>query len=217
MFKRKNLFDSESPQALFEKEETASHQPPRTNYSDSLHNSYSTKEEVFSEPPSSPLPPSIREEQDNSSDHSQQQGPNLYSNTSWEQQDAFTPPNQMSMEKPETTLGKGVHFKGTLSFKRLLRIDGTFEGELISEGKVLIGPTGVVKSNISMTEAIIEGYVEGNITAKERLEIRGEAQVHGNIIARVLSVDEGATIAGHVHVTPHRDEKAKTEEADSKG
>lgn len=216
MFKRKNLFDSESPQALFEKEESVNHQSSRANYSDSLHSSYPTKEEAFSEPTSVSIPPSSREELESSPEHSQHQGPNLYSNTSWEQQDAFTPPNQMSMEKPETTLGKGVHFKGTLSFKRLLRIDGTFEGELISEGKVLIGPTGVVKSNISMTEAIIEGYVEGNITAKERLEIRGEAQVHGNIIARVLSVDEGATIAGHVHVTPHRDEKTKIEESDSK-
>src|SRR5947209_20556868 len=45
----------------------------------------------------------------------------------------------MLKEEPETTLGEGVTFKGELTFERLLRIDGTFEGELLSQGKVIIG------------------------------------------------------------------------------
>jgi cytoskeletal protein CcmA (bactofilin family) len=107
-------------------------------------------------------------------------------------------------EQPETTLGEGVTFKGELAFQRLLRIDGTFEGDLISKGKLVVGPKGHVKSdNIRLREAIIEGFVEGNITVEERIELRSEARVRGNIKAQSISVDEGVSIVGHVTVAPY--------------
>ena len=108
----------------------------------------------------------------------------------------------VAKEEPETTLGEGVTFRGELTFERLLRIDGTFEGELISKGKVIVGPKGQVKANLNLREAIIEGKVEGNITVEERLELRGEASVHGDITAKLLSVDEGVTMCGRVIVNP---------------
>jgi cytoskeletal protein CcmA (bactofilin family) len=104
-------------------------------------------------------------------------------------------------EEPETTLGEGVTFRGELSFERLLRIDGTFEGDLLSQGKVIVGPHGVVKANLNLREAIIEGQVEGNIVVAERLELRGEAVVIGDIEAKFLSVDEGVRIQGLVQVS----------------
>jgi len=105
-------------------------------------------------------------------------------------------------EEPETVLGEGVTFKGELSFKRFLRIDGQFEGELNSEGKLVIGPRGVVKSNVKMREVIVEGYVEGNIIVDERIELRGDAQVYGDISAKILSVDEGVTVVGNLSIRP---------------
>ncbi len=107
-----------------------------------------------------------------------------------------------SEETPETTLGEGVTFRGSLSFERLLRIDGSFEGDLLSQGKVIVGPTGKVKANLNLREAIIEGIIEGNITVQEKLELRGEAVVKGDIQAKSLCVDEGVTITGYVLVTP---------------
>ncbi len=104
-------------------------------------------------------------------------------------------------EDPETTLGEGVSFRGELSFERLLRIDGTFEGELLSQGKVIVGPKGVVKANLNLREAIIEGTVEGNITVQEKLELRGDASIKGDIKAKCLSVDDGVEIVGVVQVT----------------
>lgn len=103
-------------------------------------------------------------------------------------------------ETPETTLGEGVTFRGELSFERLLRIDGIFEGELLSQGKVIIGPNGKVKANLNLREAIIEGSVEGNITIQERLELRGKATVRGDISASSMVVDEGVTIIGMVAI-----------------
>lgn len=109
-------------------------------------------------------------------------------------------------EEPETTLGEGVSFRGELSFERLLRIDGIFEGQLLSKGKVIVGPKGKVKADLDLREAIIEGEVEGNITVQERLELRGEARVTGDIHAKSLCVDEGVQINGHVLVLPKRQE-----------
>ena len=109
---------------------------------------------------------------------------------------------ELQAEEPDTTLGEGVVFKGELTFKKLLRIDGQFEGDLVSDGKLSVGPTGVVKSNIRMKEAIIEGKVEGNITVTERLELRGNAEVIGDIKAKLISIDEGVSVIGHIAVTP---------------
>lgn len=111
-------------------------------------------------------------------------------------------------ESPETTLGEGVTFRGELKFDRFLKIDGIFEGELVSEGKIVVGPKGKVKANISLKEAIIEGEVEGNITCKERLELRGGAKVIGDIQAQTLVVDDGVSLLGHVQIEPHKGDLA---------
>ncbi|MFZ0565026.1 MAG: polymer-forming cytoskeletal protein, partial [Chlamydiales bacterium] len=103
-------------------------------------------------------------------------------------------------ENPETTLGEGVSFRGELSFERLLRIDGTFEGNLLSEGKVVIGPKGKVKANLNLREAIIEGELDGNVTVQEKLELRGDAFIKGDICAKSICVDEGVRIIGYVCV-----------------
>lgn len=103
-------------------------------------------------------------------------------------------------EEPETVIASQVEIKGSLSFPKLLRIDGSFEGELRSTGKLIIGPTGSVKANIDLEEAFISGKVVGNITVKKRLVLRGKAEVTGDITAPLISVDEGVSIIGILNV-----------------
>lgn len=110
-------------------------------------------------------------------------------------------------EDPETTLGEGVSFRGELSFERLLRIDGNFEGDLLSQGKVVVGPKGKVTANLSLREAVIEGEVIGNVTVQEKLELRGHASVKGDIKAKRLVVDDGVEIIGVVQVS-HSEKEA---------
>ncbi len=105
-------------------------------------------------------------------------------------------------EEPETVIASNVEIVGKLTFQKLLRIDGSFEGELISSGKLIIGPTGSVKANINLEEAYISGKVIGNITVKTRLVLRGKAEITGDITAPVISVDEGVSIIGKLAVTP---------------
>lgn len=115
----------------------------------------------------------------------------------------FTPREEaVDEDEPETTLGEKVAVKGYLAFERLLRIDGKFEGELVSNGKLVIGPTGTVKANLNnLEEAYIAGKVEGDIHVKQRLVLRGRAEVRGNITAPSISVDEGVTIIGQLTIS----------------
>ena len=103
-------------------------------------------------------------------------------------------------EEPETIIASGVSIKGTMSFQKLIRIDGSFEGELLSSGKLIVGPTGSVKANINLEEAFISGKVTGDITVKSRLVLRGRAEVRGDIVAPLISVDEGVSIIGILNI-----------------
>jgi cytoskeletal protein CcmA (bactofilin family) len=104
-------------------------------------------------------------------------------------------------DEPETTIAENVSIKGTLKFARCLRIDGSFEGELDSKGKLIIGPTGSVTANLNLEEAFISGKLVGDITVKTRLVLRGRAEIHGAITAPLLSVDEGVSIIGQLNVS----------------
>jgi len=117
-------------------------------------------------------------------------------------------------EEPETVVAAGVSIKGTMSFQKLVRIDGYFEGELLSSGKVIVGPTGHVKANINMEEAFISGKVTGDITVKKRLVLRGRAQVCGDVTAPILSVDEGVSIVGILNIAQAKMADAYSDEDD---
>jgi cytoskeletal protein CcmA (bactofilin family) len=115
-------------------------------------------------------------------------------------------------EEPETIIAAGVSIKGTMSFQKLIRIDGNFEGELLSSGKLIVGPTGTVKANINLDEAFISGKVTGDITVKKRLVLRGRAEIRGDITAPLLSVDEGVSIVGILSVV--QETPSETQEDD---
>lgn len=135
--------------------------------------------------------------------HNPAHPPKINSQTTWTEKNSLPHHFQelIKEETPETTLGESVEVIGQLKFEKLLKIDGVFEGELISKGKVIIGPTGRVKANLNLNEAIIEGHVEGDITCADRIELKGQASIHGNIKTKSLVIDEGVVIIGHVEIT----------------
>ncbi|CAN0516012.1 unnamed protein product, partial [Ectocarpus sp. 12 AP-2014] len=108
-------------------------------------------------------------------------------------------------------------FQGELSFDRLLRVDGSFKGQLVSTGDLVIGATGVVRGNI-------EHLREVHYSA-ERVRLRRSAIVIGNITCNSLSMDPDVSISGklNVHVqAPSRlhlegEEAPEDEVADSSG
>lgn len=212
MFKRyKSPYESERSTTVYETEQPGV--PSSVRRLSIAQEERSFKGKPLQEPPprifegiqTKPSPSPYRTEQEKRIDLSQQEG-NFSEKQTWN--DPNAPKNLPSQplalphnEAPEAILGETVSFQGRLHFQRLLRIDGRFEGELQSnEGKLIVGPKGVIKSNLILKEAVIEGHVEGNITVSDRIEIRGYARVVGNIEARAISVDEGAVIQGQVSI-----------------
>lgn len=109
-------------------------------------------------------------------------------------------------ERPEiaTTLGPDTTFKGTLTFEKPLKIDGTFEGELHTNGYLIVGKSGQVKADLNVGETRVDGKVSGNVNAERRVELAPTAVLHGDIKASRLAIAEGATFVGHCDVNPAR-------------
>lgn len=109
-------------------------------------------------------------------------------------------------DRPEiaTTLGPDTTFKGSLTFEKPLKIDGTFEGELHTNGYLIVGKSGQVKADLNVGETRVEGKVSGNVNAESRVELAPSAVLHGDIKATRLAIAEGATFVGHCDVNPAR-------------
>jgi cytoskeletal protein CcmA (bactofilin family) len=106
-----------------------------------------------------------------------------------------------------------VTFKGSLHFKSSLRIDGNFEGEIISKGTLLVGKTGVVKANIKVGNIVVEGKIQGNVQADEKIDLRESARLFGDIKANKLVIAEGVCFVGNCTVNPNN-EKIDLEKID---
>jgi len=96
-----------------------------------------------------------------------------------------------------TLLGRGTLWKGeVISGENSLRIEGTVEGTITSEGEVTIAPTGIVRGTILAKHLIVTGRVEGVFKITECLEIHGTGCVEGEVELGSLVVDEGGILQG---------------------
>ena len=95
-----------------------------------------------------------------------------------------------------TLISAGTVLKGDIISETDLRIDGTIKGNIRCSSKIIIGSTGFVEGNIEGAQADITGKVQGNITVKEILQLRGESNVIGNLSATKLQIDPTATFNG---------------------
>ncbi len=93
-------------------------------------------------------------------------------------------------------LGKGAEFVGKLIFNGSVRIDGDFQGEIHGQGSLVVGEGAMVKANISVKSIYIGGEVQGNIEAKEKINIHSNGRFSGDIHTPVLIMEEGAFFEG---------------------
>ena len=99
-------------------------------------------------------------------------------------------------EKIKTILGNQTNFNGIMRFKDSLKIDGSFQGEIVSKGFLYIESGAVVKADIRVGSIVIGGIVRGNIEASERLEMLSTGQVFGNIRTAKLKIADGVVFDG---------------------
>jgi cytoskeletal protein CcmA (bactofilin family) len=101
----------------------------------------------------------------------------------------------------QATIGASVVIKGEISGSEPLYIDGKVEGSIhVSGQRVTIGRSGTVTANIDAKEVVIMGSVKGNIQCTDRLDIRAEGSLTGDVISPRVSVEDGAMLKGSVDV-----------------
>ena len=116
---------------------------------------------------------------------------------------AAEPKSAVKVEEPPVStaglvgyLYKGSRVSGQLSFQGSARIDGSVEGDIQCQGTLTIGESAEVKAKISAKVVVIRGKVEGNVSAKEKIELVAPARLIGNIDSPKLIITEGVVFDG---------------------
>ena len=121
----------------------------------------------------------------------------------WQEKTEETPwqPDEPSEPAPAiTTVAVDTAWRGTLQSSGPIRIEGAFEGEIITEGELQIAPEAKVEATVRATSIIVAGQLNGQINCRERLEILPSGRVTGQIDAGRFIVHEGAFLGGQVRM-----------------
>lgn len=111
-------------------------------------------------------------------------------------------------------VGHGTTLTGETSFQAMLRVDGRLIGSITSDsGTLIIGANGQVDANINVSIATINGSVNGDVIATEKIQLGRTAKVIGNIQTPRLTIDEGAVLEGGCTMLKAREEVAKQSQA----
>src|SRR5580693_6463855 len=89
-----------------------------------------------------------------------------------------------------------VEIKGNIKFSGELAFDGKLDGEIHTEGVLTLGDSAVITGNITAQSVVVRGKVNGNINAREKVEIKTKAELFGDIRASKLVIEEGVTYVG---------------------
>ena len=108
----------------------------------------------------------------------------------------------MANENGQTVISADVQIIGTIKSNGPIRIDGKLEGDLICAADAVIGRNAVIKGGLQVNSVVIEGAIQGNITAKDKIDMKSTAKVHGDIAAKRLAVEDGVTFIGRSEVNP---------------
>ena len=104
----------------------------------------------------------------------------------------------------KNVLSSDVEIKGNLKFSGELTMEGKLEGEISSDGLLHLGETGAVNGNLNVNSVVVRGKINGNVTAKDKIEIKSKAEVFGDIRASKLVIEEGVTFVGKTEVNPNK-------------
>ena len=106
-------------------------------------------------------------------------------------------------------IGKSVVVKGELSGSEDLYVDGRVEGSItLKNNSLTIGPNGQVKANVDAKGIVVQGRLEGNVTASDRAEFRKSAVFDGDVTTQRISIEEGAYLKGKVDIQGKADKAA---------
>lgn len=106
-------------------------------------------------------------------------------------------------------IGKSVIIKGELSGSEDLYVDGQVEGTIaLKNNSLTVGPNGSVKATVEAKTVVVQGKLEGNLHASDRVDLRKSAVVTGDISTQRISIEEGAYLKGKVDIQGKADKAA---------
>ena len=133
--------------------------------------------------------------------HSSDNSLNLKSGSPASNPNAFNPVKTVTAPVDQATIGRTLVIKGEISGSEALYIDGKIEGKIIMpDSRVTIGRNGKVDASIQAREVVIMGKVTGNIECSDRVDIRAEGSVSGDISTVRITVEDGAALKGGIQV-----------------
>src|ERR1019366_948548 len=112
----------------------------------------------------------------------------------------------------QATIGRSLVIKGEVTGSESLYIDGRVEGSInLAGNRVTIGRNGVVAANINAREIVVLGKVRGNLTASDRVDIRSDGSLTGDVVAARISIEDGAFFKGGIDIRKAGTAGAKTD------
>lgn len=99
-------------------------------------------------------------------------------------------------------VGKDVAFKGVITYSGTVRIDGALEGEIHTDGGLLVGPEAVIKAKVTAGAVVCHGRITGDIEATSQIVLCAPAVVDGSLTTPVLSMEEGVVFNGTLEMKP---------------
>jgi len=107
----------------------------------------------------------------------------------------------------DTLIGKKATFEGTIKIQEPIRVDGVFNGEIMSESDIVIGEGAEIKGNIQCKNILLAGKVDGNIEATGQLHITGTGALYGDASIYSFIVDEKGILDGGCHMKKSEESK----------
>ena len=120
-------------------------------------------------------------------------------------------------EEINAFVGKGVAFKGVITYNGTVRIDGNLEGEIHTEGVLLVGEEAVLSAKITAGTVVCKGKITGDISAREKVKLRAPAVVNAGVKAPLLSMEEGVVFNGHLEMSQPSTRDAPRDSARGQG
>jgi cytoskeletal protein CcmA (bactofilin family) len=107
---------------------------------------------------------------------------------------------KQNLEDINAFWGKDSIFKGKMVSEGIFRLDGKVEGEIFHRGTLIIGETAVIKGKVEVNALNLNGMVEGEVTAKERVEIHPKGKLLGTIFTPILVIQDGGILDGNCNM-----------------
>ena len=115
------------------------------------------------------------------------------------------------LEEIKVFLGKNCLFEGKVTFEGIFRLEGKVKGEIFNSGTLIMGEASFIKGKLGVNALILNGRVEGEVNAKERVEIHSKGKLYGTISTPILVIQEGGIFEGNCKMEMKSNNESDTE------